>query len=132
MTDPKIVRDFPPNFEDISEAFELSGKEIFAFGNVIYNPTGKPISAVLKAHEQVHFEQQGDKPLAWWDRYITDEKFRLEQELEAHRVEYRMFCQMNKDRNKRNMYLQRIAGRLSSKMYGELLLRAEAVKRIRS
>jgi hypothetical protein len=71
-----------------------------------------------------------DKILAWWDRYLVDTDFRLEQELEAHRVEYRTFCSRNKDRNLRAKYLHATSSRLASPMYGKLLTTKEAARKI--
>ena len=128
----QIVNDFPPNIDAIRGTFPLTGHEIFAWKGTIYNPGGGTLTAWLIEHEKVHFRQQDGKPEAWWARYLVDEQFRLDQELEAHRVEYRSFCSYVKDRNQRARYLMEISGRLASPMYGGIISRAEAAKRIRS
>lgn len=135
MTDHVIKQGFPPNIEAIIERFpvvrELPGV-IFAWDGIIFNPSGGHLEPWLVEHEKVHFKQQNRDPEGWWERYLKDTEFRLEQELEAHRVEYRVFCRHNKDRNQRARYLSMIAGRLAAPMYGNVISRAEAARRIRS
>ena len=126
------LRRFPPNIEEIRKVFPLTGEEIFAYGNTIYNPSGITLSPELQAHEEVHAKQQAFDPRGWWDRYLIDPQFRLEQELEAHQVEYRTFCRNHKDRNLRNRYLMAIAKRLSGPVYGSIVSQKEARKLIRN
>lgn len=128
----KIVKSLPPNIDVVRKTFTLSGKEIFAWGDTIYNPSGGQLTSALIAHEKVHFKQQEGNPEDWWDKYLSDANFRLNQELEAHRVEYRTFCRENRDRNKQARYLFEISSRLASPMYGNMLTTKEAMKLIRS
>ena len=127
----KIVEEFPPNIEKIRATFELTGGEIFAWDDIIYNPSGGHLSTALIAHENVHKKQQNGDPESWWERYLVDAEWRLQQELEAHRVEYRWFCRENRDRNKQSKYLIEISKRLASPMYGSLLSQREAAKKIK-
>lgn len=130
----RIITDFPPNISDIADVFPLRGGEVFAYGDAIYNPGGAPLPPWIVAHEQVHFVQQHDAggAVAWWGRYLTDPKFRYEQELEAHRVEYKEFCSTTRaTRNERRAYLKALARRLSSPMYGSVVTYAEARKAIK-
>lgn len=121
---------FPPNIDEIREHFPLSGAELFAYDNVIYNPSKMDIPPWLVDHEKVHFRQQGKDPVGWWRRYFDDEVFRYQQELEAHQIEYQSFCKYNPDRNIRSIYLQLISQRLASKMYGSLVTVAQARREI--
>ena len=130
----EIVHEWPPRRAEIEERFgELPDGVIFAWGDKIMVPSGAHLWQWLVDHEAVHLRQQkeagGVDP--WWDRYLVDDEFRLEQELEAHVAEYRTFCLHERDRNERARYLNAIAGRLSSKMYGRLITRGQAMKRIR-
>lgn len=86
-----IVIAYPPNIAEIRTRFRLppGAGIIFAYGDTIYNPDGISISPFLLAHEQTHQRQQGCDPAGWWHRYLADLPWRLDQELEAHRVEYR-------------------------------------------
>jgi hypothetical protein len=123
----KEIRDFPPNIEDIERVFpgvKARRDVIFTYGPTIYNPGGFELSEALKAHEGVHYQQQGDDPeqiRAWWVRYLTDPDFRFAVELPAHKAEYRTFCHREKNRNARSHYLHQIAMRLAGPLYGRLI-----------
>lgn len=57
---------------------------------ILILPARKEDQALI-AHEMVHVRQQAATGwLAWWWRYLTDESFRLDQELEAYRVQLAM------------------------------------------
>ena len=127
----KIVVDFPPNIEAIRKTFDLSGHEVFCYGDTIYNPGGFELIPALIAHEEVHERQQESGAEWWWARYLKDPVFRLEQELAAHRVEYRVLCEQTKDRNKRAMLLAHVAGKLASPTYGGIVSRVKAMGMIR-
>jgi len=123
---------YPPNITQIRAAFRLTGNEIFAWGGVIYNPGGGALSRALIEHEKVHFRQQEEVggPEAWWARYLADPAFRLDVEMEAHIVEFRVYSEDN-GRAARRRYLKVLAGRLSSPMYGGLITRKAASVRIK-
>ena len=121
MTDPEIVNDWPPNIEAIRAVLPVSRFNIFAYGGKIYNPGGEKLPPWLVGHEKVHFAQQGRNPEHWWAKYLSDTKFRLEQEIEAHQEEYRVFCWFNRKRNRRRVHLKHMAKRLAAPMYGRLI-----------
>ena len=127
----QVIQAYPPNIADIREKFPLTGMEIFCYGDIIYNPCGKPLPRSLMVHEQVHQEQQAGDPASWWVRYLRDPEWRLEQELEAHRAEYADFCRSHTDRNFRARYLHDISHRLASPMYGKLITPSAAARLIR-
>lgn len=127
----EIVKDFPPNIDAIRAVLPLTGREIFAYDGVIYNPSGSRLGAELIAHEHVHFRQQGTFPKRWWKRFLKSAEFRLQQEMEAHREEYRVFCQSHRDRNARVGFLRLLGKRLASPMYGGLMTTTQAAKEIR-
>lgn len=126
----KIVEAYPPIIARIAEVFPLKGGEIFAWGDTIYSPSGVDIPVWLIEHEKVHQRQQGEDVEDWWDWYLVDPQFRFKQELEAHQVEYRVYCRETKDRNKHVRYLLAIARRLASPMYGSVVTAREAMKAI--
>lgn len=131
--DVKIINGKPPNYDKIAQTFKLSGREIFAYNNVIYAPGMDKVPPELIAHEMLHFEQQAKVGVKeWWDKYLVDTEFRLHEELEAHQVEYRMFCNFNSDKNHRAKYLDMIAARLSSEMYGKIVTKSQATKLIKN
>lgn len=81
----------------------------------------------LIAHEETHLEQQ-KHPVIWWIRYIFSVKFRLSQEIEAHRNEYRA---INGSKNEKYRQLNLIAERLCGPLYKNLLTKEEAIEAIR-
>lgn len=105
---------FPPNYRQIVRAFpQIRHKAvIFCYGDTIYNPHRTKIQHTLIEHERVHSGQQ-HHPAAWWERYIDDRKFRLEQELPAHIAEYKAMATPRQ--------LKAIAERLASSLYGGLI-----------
>ena len=116
----KVVTLFPPNYRRINDAFNVRGKPVlFAYGDTIYNPSRMKIPPQLLVHEAVHGRQQESMGTEkWWDSYIRDPGFRLVQEIEAHRAEYRDVC----ERGQRSYEaLEAIATRLASPLYGGLI-----------
>jgi hypothetical protein len=127
-----IITGFPPNIKRIEKEFgELPSNVVFAYGNAIFNPSGIPVNEPLRIHELTHLAQQGDDPDAWWDKYISDKKFRFEQELEAFSNEYNCFRGFMKDRNKVANFLHSVATRLSSNLYSSDKTYSECVTLIR-
>lgn len=127
----KIINDFPPNIKEIKNVLTLTGEELFAWGDIIFNPSGAKVPNQLLAHEHIHSTQQSNDIQVWWDRYLIDKQFRLEQEIEAHKVEYRVFCSSEPNRNRRRIYLKIISKRLSSRMYGKMITFGKAKAIIR-
>ena len=126
----EIVFDFPPNIEELRKHFDLKESIVFTYGNKLYNPGHGNIDEHLMKHEQTHSRQQVEDPAGWWEKYIADPKFRVSQELEAYRNQYRSFA-VGKDRNKTFLFLHRIAKDLSSGIYGSVLSYQEAIKLIK-
>ena len=123
--------EYPPNIEEIRKVFPLKGGEIFAWDGIIYHPMGTRLPPELIDHELCHFAQQDGDPEGWWERYLVDTEWRFQQELEAHIEEYKSYKRHNKDRNAHIRYLQLIARRLSSPMYGNVVSYREAMRRIK-
>lgn len=127
----EIVKALPPNYEQISKRFHFSSlpatfNPVFAWGDKIYNPTGHPIPKDIMIHEEVHQKQQEQIGLErWWEYYLTNDGFRLEQEVEAYRVQYKWIAE-NSSRNVRREMLQSIARDLSSALYGNIIKKREA------
>lgn len=117
----KIVKDYPPNIEDIRKKFDLKDKSIvFTYGDTLYNPTGSDIPENLMKHEETHEKQQGKDIKGWWSRYLEDNQFRLEQELEAYRNQYK-YVEENGNRETKRDFLKHIARDLSSHIYGNII-----------
>lgn len=132
MTPPlTIVHGNPPNRAAIEARFgELPKGVIFTYGARVYIPSGRPLSKALEAHEGVHVRQQGSSPKKWWAKYLADDDFRLAQELEAHRAEWRVLSALMADRNARVRALRLVAQRLASPIYGRMVTVSQAVRMI--
>lgn len=131
----RIVVGRPPIYDRACAAFVVSPKTIFAWGDAIYVPPGSPpLERHLIVHEETHLAQQAAAggPEAWWERYLVDDAWRLEQELEAYRRQYQVACQMIPRRPNRLQFLRAIAEDASGPLYGSLLTRSEAERRIRA
>ena len=103
---------------------------IIAFAGRIY--TEVPLSPPMVQHEVTHLRQQGSiiGSIRWWIRYLASSKFRFEQEAAAYRVQYQMFAEVVKDRNKRAIYAMDCAEKLSGPLYGDIIPLLEALKAI--
>ena len=104
---------------------------IFTYGDTIYVPSGNPLPEDLIEHESLHTKQQGDDPDAWWERYIKDEDFRIDQEAKAYGKQYAYLCKQHKDRNAQARILMNLARILSGPLYGNVLKHSEAMKLIK-
>lgn len=126
----KEIRERPPLWDEIDKEFNVAGKPIlFAFGGIIYNPEGGKITRELVAHEAIHGQRQGptaDECFAWWRRYIADKGFRLQEEIPAHQAEYKAFCKRHG--SGRDKYLDFVAGKLASPLYGNLISVTQAAR----
>lgn len=120
-----IIKDWPPNIEEIRKRFDLTDrKPVFTYGNKLYNPYGFQIPKDLMVHEETHEKQQTNVK-DWWSKYLTDNEFRLSQELEAYRNQYKYACD-NYPRQVRRQLLNHIISSLSSKMYGSMVTKKQA------
>lgn len=129
-----IVSGRPPNFNKIISVFPAGAKNstIFAYSPYIY-VSGKPeLSPALNAHENVHISRQEiytGGAEAWWDRYLTDKNFRLEEELIAHCAEYDYLMKFGSRSERRNA-LKVVSARLSGPLYHLGLSPKQAAKLI--
>lgn len=125
----------PPLYDEIVAVFSRAAGPgvIFCWGNTMHVP--RPVLAAvppeLVAHEQVHALRQGHDPEAWWRRYLVDEAFRLNEEFPAHAAEFRALCTMhrhkwNDARAMRRVFGARIAAKLASPLYGDMISIADA------
>lgn len=118
----QIIISYPPNIEEIRKKFNLAGKQpVFAFGDKIYNPFGNNLPDHILEHEQTHLKQQEGMSIEeWWNRYLEDPEFRLNQELEAYRVQYKYLLE-HANRNDRRLWLKRMVKDVSGAMYGNMI-----------
>ena len=116
----KVVNEYPPNIEEIKKVFPLDDDGIiFAYGNTIYAPKVDNILDHFIKHEEVHQKQQGENVEEWWEQYLADPQFRLQQEIEAYRVQYAYIKPLI--RTLKQAWLHKFAKDLSGKMYGKLI-----------
>jgi hypothetical protein len=133
----RIRYEEPPNTEAIRARFpNLGPGTVFAYGNVIYVPGGAPrvgrlhvpagaeLPHHLVVHEEVHFDQQDAKggPESWWNHYLLDDAFRLEQEVEAYRAQLAAVP----DRAERRRVTAKVVKDLAGPMYGRIVTKEQA------
>ena len=124
-----IERKPPPNYAEIQQHFPNANFDkgtLFTYGDTCYC---KDISPVMIVHEQTHAKQQVN-PKEWWDRYFTDINFRLSQEVEAYKNQWKWIKENIKDRNKRFKMLCAICDDLSGKLYNNMVSWSEAKRLI--
>lgn len=129
MSHIKFSTEIPDIYYTCNKLFGVEWDDgvIFTYGDTVY--CKEELSTEMKVHEATHVEQQkyvGAK--AWWDQYLIDPKFRLEQELEAYRNQYRYMQAITKDRNKLFKIRHKILMHISSSMYGNMISYSEAMK----
>lgn len=123
----KIIVAYPPNYDQICAyipGVRNVKTAIFTYDGCLYNPSNGNIPPELMAHEETHVKQQAN-PDDWWARYLVDIDFRLEQEIEAYRVQYAYavkYC----NRAYRRGLLNFISSSLAGPLYGNLLTKQRA------
>ena len=127
-----IANECPPIYDKILQAgMQPTDNAIYTYGDTIYNRSGGSITPDLMIHEETHCIQQGNDPDGWWDRYLNDGLFRIQQEVEAYANQYKFICQIQKDRNRRDKVLRNMATILSSPTYGSIIGSSAAYKMIK-
>lgn len=122
----------PPNIDKIDAKFNVKDQKniLYCYGQEIFNPSKCEVPEHIFVHEMVHSVRQGSDVEGWWDRYISDPVFRLDEEIVAHRAEWGQYVKNNLDKNQRIRYFNFICYRLSGELYDRLLTFPEARKRI--
>lgn len=130
---------YPPNFARILAAFPKADQPgvFFCYGRAVYNPSKVEVPDFIMAHEEVHSISQGDDPEGWWDRYIADRAFRLNEELLAHRCEYVFLVNKEErtgpiNRPRRRQLSKFCAERLLNPLYDCHLTKDAALRLIRN
>ena len=130
----KISTEYPPNINDIKKVFPNleKHKPLFAYGDTIYNPFKAEIRPDLEHHESTHSKQQGDYPEVWWYKYLTNQQFRLEQEIEAYGEQYLFAIKAGVKGKMKDWLKEKLAQSLSGELYGNLLTYGEAESKLRN
>ncbi len=126
----------PPEAKLYSRAVNKWGVDfekgvVFTVGNTIHSKFRIPED--LMRHELTHVQQQSQYKggyKKWWNDYFADDNFRLSQEVEAYRVQWKYIDATMKDRNEKARLLMAIVRDLSGGMYGNLVTQADAKKLI--
>lgn len=128
----KITQGYPPNYDDICKVFNIRGRAgiVFTYGDTIYIPGGMQLPSHLLAHEKVHIEQQTKMGAEkWWKKYLVDSEFRLDQEVEAYRAQYKAMFALQ--RSMRRIIFRKLCNDLAGPMYGYVVSNEEAARLIR-
>lgn len=131
----KLVREAPPNFEEIKRVLSPNPNTVFAYGDTLYAPTlheKVEIPDHLWVHEQTHEVQQGYDPAAWWTKYLSDVEFRLKQEIAAYGNQYRFVKSQGLPGWMEEKFLESFARDLSSETYGNIITHGAARSKIRN
>ena len=129
----KIINELPPIIDQLlAGGMQPTRYTLYTYGDTIYNPSGSILPEDIIVHEGVHEKQQGVDPDAWWSRFIDDQYFRVDQEVEAYAAQYRFMCKKFKDRNKRSQILMHYAKTLSSPIYGDVIGTMKAYEMIKN
>lgn len=136
MSDEKQVRvetAYPPNYERIKLALPHANEShVYCYGDTIYAPDGHTVSADVVFHETIHTKQQGKNPDAWWNKYLTDRRFRLDQELHAYGEQYKWLrTHLIGSNSFLKWVLTNMALALSGEAYGNLIDYGKAEAAIR-
>jgi hypothetical protein len=122
----QVQTGFPPNITEILKRFKVTDHTVYAYGDILYNPTGLEIPQDLMVHEEVHQKQQNILGVEqWWAMYLENKQFRLNQEVEAYRAQYE-FLKTVFNRHSLRGALQQLAQNLSSPLYGSIITKKEA------
>ena len=131
----KILNKKPPVWDAVCETFNIQPTQIlFTYGHTIYNPDAVAIPIHIIEHEKVHMRQQssiGMTPELWWEKFLSDPVFRVEQEAEAYGIQYAYIVKSIKDRNHKFRVLQDLARILSGPLYNNSISQGEAMKKIK-
>lgn len=123
----KFSKEKPPVYEACHEKFGVSWSNgiIFTYGDTIHCKFKLHPQKI--AHESVHVKQQLEYGVEkWWERYLIDEQFRLEQELQAYGAETIWIQKNVRDFKDQVRRIEDIVKDLSSFTYGNIISAEEA------
>jgi len=118
----KLQVDFP-YLKEYRKKFKVTDRTIFAYNKEIYS--NYPLSEDLSLHEVKHIEQQNRIGAdVWVKRYLNNDQFRLNEEVEAYKAQLDFI----KDKNQRYKLKILCARTLSSDLYGNIIEFDKALK----
>ena len=118
--DYRISSEKPWAFDKCHEKFGVSWEgTIVAMYDTIHCADPSRLTADIIEHEIIHLKQQQEIGLeTWWDKYLSDNAFRLSMELPAYRRQYKYLKSIKTDRNQIARWMHEWALNLSGKGYG--------------
>lgn len=127
----KISKEKPKIYDRLHKEFGVQwGKGIcIVWGDTCFSKND--IRDDLLAHEEVHVEQQKLMgPEIWWETYINDRTFRLNQEVEAYRAQIKFIKEHpgNSSRDLRRHVFRMLAKELAGSMYGNIISEKKALE----
>lgn len=131
MKEIGLSKEIPAIYEKLHHTFGVNWNDGVIIADAPNIHCKFDIAPQKVVHELEHVKQQEKtgKDL-WWDLYLTKPSFRLEQEVEAFKAEYKFICENIIDRNMRFEYLYDLAQSLSSSQYGKMCTGDEAMRLI--
>jgi len=114
-----------PLIDRYSKIFETNKDTVFAYKNTIYADVKLSTDIIL--HEATHLKRQNKIGVdAWVEAYLTNPEFLIQEELIAYHNQLLSFP----DRNERYKMKLHFADVLSSSLYGSVITRDEALKKL--
>lgn len=112
-----------PLLERYSKQFNVTPYTIFAYDKVIY--CNYELPEHLQIHERRHLIRQQKQGVdEWVEKYLTDNTFRLNEEI----IAYREQLESVKNRSARHRLRLQCANDLASSLYGNIVTLQEAIK----
>lgn len=135
-TEPTLNYGNPPDLvlklaRLINPNADVNNGIVFTFGYDVYS--AGPIPTDLWEHELTHVRQQTERgmdPIDWWNKYVEDPTFRLDQEVEAYRNQLKYVSRYTRDRNAPSKMKHQLAMLLSGPIYGNIISYQQAIKRL--
>jgi hypothetical protein len=127
----RLVLEKPAIYETLQKQFGIVWESgvVITYGDTCYCVHN--ISQDVMAHEEVHMHRQLAMGVEkWWDRYLKDPEFRVQEELEAYRKQYIFIKKNSRDRRVIFNESMRLARDLSSSMYGGVCTFQQAITAI--
>lgn len=131
--DVTILNTKPPVFEQCKEMFGIDWDyTTFAYYPSIHTKDPNSLSDDIIQHEYIHLKRQKEIGTeVWWEKYLTDNQFRLDEELLAYRRQYN-YLKERMDRNELHRLVMFWSHTLGSKSYGFLIDPKIALKEIKN
>ena len=129
-----IIKGIPPNLDAIQERFTATKgnlRVIYTYYPHIYVQVEAILPDDLMVHEATHLAQQEmHLPALWWDRYLKDDEFLLEQEIQAYGNQL-AYALLIGPRARADRLKDQLASDLASDVYGKIISFTKAETAIR-